>query len=77
MKLDQLREVMHAAPFVPFTIHVADGSAVGVPHPDFIALWEPRTAIVVSPPDVKPSWRQIDVGLITQLEIYGARSSGA
>ncbi|MEP6820829.1 MAG: hypothetical protein ABI946_00605 [Chthoniobacterales bacterium] len=77
MKLDQLREVMHAAPFVPFTIYVADGSTVEIPHPDFIALWEPRTAIVVSPPHQKPSYCQIDVTMITQLEIHGAQANGA
>ncbi len=41
---------MHEAPFQPFTIHVADGRALHVPHPDFIAIMgNGRTAFVTSP----------------------------
>jgi hypothetical protein len=79
MKLERLREVMHAAPFQPFTIHVADGRSVEVPHPDFIALMgNGRTAIVTSPDEhAAPSWLLIDVPLITQLEVQGNPSNGA
>jgi len=79
MKVAKLREVMHAAPFQPFTIHVADGRSVDVPHPDFIALMgNGRTAIVTSPDErAMPSFLLIDVPLITQLEVQGAASNGA
>jgi hypothetical protein len=73
MKIDQLRDAMHAAPFQPFVIHVADGEAARVPDPDFIALLGQRTAIVTSAqPNVRPSYRLIDIPMITQLEIEGA-----
>ena len=79
MKVAKLREVMHAAPFQPFTIHVADGRSVDVPHPDFIALMgNGRTAIVTCPDErAMPSFLLIDVPLITQLEVQGAASNGA
>jgi hypothetical protein len=50
MKLEKLRDVMHAAPFLPFTIYVADGASLQVPHPDYIAIMgNGRTAVVTSP----------------------------
>jgi len=79
MKVTKLREVMHAAPFQPFTIHIADGRSAHVLHPDFIALMgNGRTAIVTSPDEkATPSYLQIDLPLITQLEIQGTASNGA
>jgi hypothetical protein len=78
MKLEQLRDAMHAAPFQPFTIHTADGRSVHVPHPDFIALMgNGRSAIVTSPRNVSPSYLVIDVPLIAQLEIEGALPNGS
>ena len=78
MKLENLRDAMHAAPFQPFTIHIADGNRAHVPHPDFIALLGNRTAIVTSPlENAQPSYRLIDIPVITQLEIEGAPASGA
>jgi hypothetical protein len=38
MKADYIREALHAAPFRPFTLHIADGKSVHVPHADFIAV---------------------------------------
>jgi hypothetical protein len=78
MKLEQLRDAMHAAPFQPFTIHTADGRSVHVPHPDFIALMgNGRSAIVTSPRNVSPSYLVIDVPLIAQLEIEGSLPNGS
>jgi hypothetical protein len=78
MKLEQLRDAMHAAPFQPFTIHTADARSVHVPHPDFIALMgNGRTAIVASPKNVSPTYLLIDVPLIAQLEIQGSPANGA
>ena len=37
MRTETLHEVLHAAPFRPFTLCLADGTRVDVPHPDFIA----------------------------------------
>src|SRR5690349_23361180 len=36
--VDQIRQAMHAQPFRPFGIMVADGTVYTVKHPDFIAV---------------------------------------
>jgi len=78
MKIEQLRDTLHAAPFKPFTIHTADGRSVHVPHPDFIALsGNGRLAIVVSPVGDSPSYFVIDVPVVTQLEVQGTPPNGA
>jgi hypothetical protein len=78
MKRDRLRDAMHAAPFQPFIIHVADGNSARVPHPDFIALLGSRTEIVTSPSEnAKPPYRLIDIPMITQFEIEGAPGNDA
>lgn len=33
-----IRKLMHAAPFVPFTIHLADGGQLRVPTGDHVAI---------------------------------------
>ena len=35
---DGVRKLVHAAPFVPFTIHLADGGQLRVPTVDHIAV---------------------------------------
>jgi len=76
VSIDQLREVLHTAPFQPFTIHTAAGRSLPVPHPDFIAIMpDGETVIVVSPKERKSSFALVDVPLITQLEVHGARKS--
>ncbi len=78
MKVEKVRELMHAAPFQPFTIHAADGRALHIPHPDFIAIMGTgRTVFVTSPIEQMPSYFMVDVPLITQLEVHGVRSDGA
>ncbi len=78
MKVEKLREVMHATPFRPFTIHVADGRSLHVPHPDFIAVMgSGRTIVVTSPVEQTPSHFIIDVPLITQLEVQGSSPNGS
>lgn len=68
---------MHAAPFQPFTIHVADGRSLPVPHPDFIAIMgSGRSVVVTSPVEKESSFSIVDVPLITQLEVHGLRADG-
>jgi len=67
MKIDKIREVLHAQPFHPFWIHLADGGRVLVKHEDFVALSPGGRDIIVYLPDSSHQW--IDVMLITRLEI--------
>lgn len=38
MRLDQIKEALHAQPFKPFTIRTSDGREFQVPHPEFVWL---------------------------------------
>ncbi|MBV9659229.1 MAG: hypothetical protein JO295_14105 [Verrucomicrobia bacterium] len=73
MSFDELRDLVHAGPFQPFTLHMADGRKIRVPHPDFIALsGDRRTAIVTrSSRQEKPSFNIVAVPLVTQIEVHG------
>lgn len=33
---DSIRELIHAVPFLPFTIHMVDGRKFRIEHPDFV-----------------------------------------
>ena len=35
---NQIRELLRAAPFQPFRIHLADSRVLEVPHPEFVAI---------------------------------------
>lgn len=67
MTIEQLQAVHQATPFVPFTIHLADGRALHVPHHDFL-LHSPRgrTLFVFSDGE---AFSIIDLLLVTALEV--------
>jgi len=72
---ENLREVIHAAPFRPFAFCLADETRVDVPHPDFIA--HPpggRTAVVIG---VDESLQIIDVMRVAKIEIGPPATAGA
>ena len=61
MRAENLQQVIHATPFRPFRLCLADGTRVEVIHPDFIASPPgSRTAVVFGRDD---SLKIIDVGL--------------
>jgi hypothetical protein len=70
MKVDKIREALHAQPFRPSWIHLADGGRIPVQHEDFVAI-EPagREAIVYM---ADSTHEIVDVALITRLEVQGA-----
>jgi hypothetical protein len=47
MTSETLQEAIHARPFVPFVLYLADGRLFSVPHPDFIAHPPGRRTAVV------------------------------
>jgi hypothetical protein len=59
MTVDELRKMLRAQPFRPFAIHIADGRALPVNHPE-------RYCIV-------PRWRTIAVGLEDGIEIVDVK----
>jgi hypothetical protein len=46
MDIAGIREALHEQPFKPFTIRLADGRSLAVPHPDFVALSKRRIVVV-------------------------------
>ena len=68
MTAEKIREAMHAAPFMPFTLHMADGGSHLVPHPDFIAVTGPGEYVAINNPH-NNSTAFVNVALITQLVI--------
>lgn len=66
MRSETLHEVLHAAPFRPFTLCLADGTRVDVPHPDLIANPPGARIAVVMGRD--ESTHYIDLALVTKIE---------
>jgi hypothetical protein len=71
MDIDGIRQALHRHPFEPFTIRLADGRALPVPHPDFIAV-APRRIVVLAEDS---SWSVIEPLLVVSLDHNGARPS--
>ena len=67
MKIEKVREVLHAQPFRPFWIHLADGGRLRIKHEDFVALEPAGRELIVYLPN--SSHQIVDVMLITRLEI--------
>ncbi len=47
MKINAIREALHRQPFRPFSLRLADGRELFVPHSDFVAL-SPRRVVVIN-----------------------------
>ena len=76
MTINSLRDMLHAVPFQPFTIRLADGRSVPVPHPEFVLVTGGgRTAIVASPVD--DHFTIVDPLLVTQLEVGDTASAAS
>ncbi len=68
MSADELRGLLDAVPFKPFTVYMANDRAFEIPHPDF-ALLTPkgRTLVVASNED--KGVNILDVPLIARMEM--------
>jgi hypothetical protein len=49
--ISTLRQYWHAQAFLPFTIHLANGKSLAVPHPDFFFMSAKGGQIFVSEED--------------------------
>ncbi len=69
MTIEQFQAAWHQRPFRPFTIHMADGRALEVSHPDFVARSETgRTAIIFHRGG--ENWSVVDLLLMSDLEFH-------
>jgi hypothetical protein len=71
MDVEGLKEALHKEPFQPFTIRMADGRRLPVPHPDFVAV-VPRRIIVVAEDG---SWSVVEPRLVASLDYDNTRST--
>jgi hypothetical protein len=69
MDLQGIREAIRRQPFEPFSISLADGRSLDVPHPEMVAVGK-RRIIVVKPDD---SWAVVEPLLIVSLDYNGKR----
>jgi hypothetical protein len=74
MTTDQLRTLISARPFQPFTIHLADGRQVQVSHPEVIAYAGGRIAGVARADD---AFEIVDLLLVTSLVVQPAAAGQA
>ena len=61
-----LSQAIHAVPFRPFELVLADGSRVGVRHPEWIAYTGGRVALILEPDDRA---HYVEVMLVTKIEL--------
>lgn len=73
MTAEQLRAMREANPFRPFTIHLADGRSVTVPHRDFVSQSPGGRTIIVYGADEAVS--VLDLLLVTELEVQAPADS--
>ena len=67
MKIAEVRKLLHAQPFRPFIVHVADGGKLPVKHEDFVALDPTGREMIVYLAD--GSHQIVDVLMVTRLEV--------
>lgn len=67
MKIEKVREVLHAQPFRPFWIYFADGGRIPVAHEDFVAIDPTGREMLVYLPN--GTHQIVEVMLVTRLEM--------
>ncbi|MDI6792171.1 MAG: hypothetical protein QME81_04805 [bacterium] len=73
MTVQEIRTRYQARPFKPFILHLADGRAIPVEQPEFMAFAPSGRTIAVYQPD--SSSDIIDLSLVTDLELKPDGSS--
>ena len=66
MSPDAVKKFMHAVPWQPFTLSLADGRKIHVPHPDFISISRAGRTVIVT--TVDEDFEMIDVFLILSIK---------
>ena len=68
MHADELKQLLHASPFRPFTVFLASEKSFAVPHQDFALLTPKGRTLVVSHSE-KEAVDLLDVALIARVEV--------
>jgi hypothetical protein len=69
VKADEVRKLLHAEPFRPFAIYIADGGRLPVKHQDFVALAPSGRELIVYRHNQPDDYQVVDVMMVTQLEV--------
>ena len=73
--VEQFRKLWKAQPFQPFTVHLADGRQMQVPHRDFASVSPSGRTVIVHLPD--DTFEIIDLLLVVGLEVRPAAGSAS
>jgi hypothetical protein len=73
MTIEQLANVHHGRPFRPYTIHLGNGRAFFVKHPDFLSQSPSGRTVIVHQDN--ESFSVLDLLLVTELEVHALSSS--
>lgn len=76
MTLDEVRSLVHAAPFQSFDMHLADGSSIRVPHPDFIAIPDAGRTVALYK-EGERAHTIVDRLLVTKLVVNGSTQNAS
>lgn len=75
MTVEHLRHAREANPFIPFTIHMADGRSHDIPHRDYLSISPNGRIVIVYSED--EAWSFIDLLLVTELRMKVASKAQA
>ena len=70
-----MRATVKAQPFVPFTLHLADGRVFLIQHPDFIASHPQGRTVIVFKPGENGDFEIVDLLLVFGIEVHRTRAS--
>jgi hypothetical protein len=69
VKINEIGSLLHATPFRPFVVHIADGGRLAVVHEDFVAIAPTGREMIVY--QSNGSHQIVDTMLVTRLEVTG------
>ena len=69
MDLQGIREALRRQPFEPFSLGLADGRSLAVPHPEMVAVGKRRIIVV----EADDSWSVVEPLMIVSLDYNGKR----
>lgn len=75
MTIEQFKNVLHASPFRPFTIHTTDGRVFLVKHRDFVSRSPSGRTVIVHGED--DAFSVLDLLLVSELEVHAAAAAAA
>jgi len=68
MTANDIREVVRAQPFRPFTIYMDDGSSYRIEHPDGVALGNFVAMVAMPPTDEGDRFMRLSIRHISRVE---------